>query len=60
MNESPEVRRLKGNILLQMQEIFGKENSSLYFKFINQHFNEGLEGIIQRWIEFSNLSQIHQ
>lgn len=42
----------------QMQEIFGSENSKEYYKFINTHFKEGPEGIIQRWIEQINLSKV--
>jgi hypothetical protein len=57
-NDTAEVKRMKGTILMQMQDIFGKDGSSEYFKFINSHYSEGLEGVIQRWIEHINLSQI--
>lgn len=58
VKESPEVAREKGFILTQMQEVFGKGNTKEYFKLINQHYKEGLQGIVQRWIEQLNLSQI--
>jgi hypothetical protein len=58
--ESAEVIREKGAILTEMQDIFGRENSKEYFKLIDVHYKEGLEAVVQRWIEQSNLSKLYK
>lgn len=45
---------------MQMQDIFGNEGTKEYFKFIDSHYKEGLEGVIQKWIEHINLSKIQR
>lgn len=50
-NDSAEVTQQKGAIFMQMREIFGDENPSEYFKFIEAHFSKGQEAIIQLWID---------
>lgn len=42
--------REKGRILMNMKEIFGAERSNTYFKFIEQNFELGEAGIIEKWI----------
>lgn len=49
--DSAEVTQQKGAIFIQMKEIFGDQHSSEYFKFIEAHFSEGPEAIIQGWID---------
>lgn len=43
--------REKGKILMQMKQIFGPERSSEYYKFINEHFEEGEDAILEKWIK---------
>ncbi len=36
---------------MEMQGIFGGEDSKAYRRFIDQHFGKGAEAIIQLWVE---------
>lgn len=56
--ESTEEVRAKGAIFTQMRDIFGIEYSKEIYKFVEIHYKEGLEAIVQRWIDQANLSQI--
>jgi len=46
--------RTKGRVLLTMKEMFGEGNGKEYFKFIEQNFNLGEQGILNKWIELNH------
>jgi len=46
--------REKGQILIQMKDIFGEEKSKEYYQFIEKNFQQGAEKIIQMWIEHAS------
>lgn len=56
--ESPEVIREKGAIFTQMRDIFGVEYSKEIYKFVDVHYKEGLEAIVQHWIEQVHFSKV--
>ena len=49
--DTPEVRRVKGGIMMNMVELFGPERTADYMKFIDKHFALGEEQIIDLWIK---------
>lgn len=49
--DSPEVRKIKGAMLMKFIELLGEKDTPKYMKFIDKNYELGEEKIIDLWFK---------